>query len=462
MSKKKTNEAFDKIPEQEVKEPKKKDKIQALLDEIKDKYGLNVELGKNVKYKTEKIINYINNKYDFRYNLINTDTEYRLKENEEFLHFDDRDYRDLFVDLKLSNINASDQDFKSIVYGRSVSREFHPFKDYFNSLPKWDGKRDYIREYCQQVQLTDENNRKYFVEGFRKWFTALVVGLLTEEPTLYNINQTCLVLVGPQGKYKTTWVKNIVPKHLQLKYFYGGTFQFHNKDHEKYLAYKILINLDEMAALNKADLESVKSKITQDQVVVRLPYAKADIHLKRRASFTATQNNVEWLRDDTGSRRWLIVEVENIDLRDDFDVDAMYAQGLQYFKEGMRYWFNTEDIMELERQNEKFQLKSFEFELVQKHYQIPEEQELQGDNMFIKYVTATDIANDLAGTYNKLNVNNTVVKNIGSALKKLGFYKKSRRVPGSKSPVPMWVIKEVLTPGKTVSLEDIESNNDII
>src|SRR5690606_13277862 len=132
--------------------------------------------------------------------------------------------------------------------------------------------------------------------------------------------------------------------HLQLKYFYGSTFQFNNKDHEKFLAHKIIINLDEMAALNRTDMESVKSKITQDQVVLRPQYARVDIHLKRRASFTATNNNIEFLKDDTGSRRFFVVEVENIDPREDFELDMMYAQGLYHFKNKLRYWFDREDI----------------------------------------------------------------------------------------------------------------------
>src|SRR5690606_17817967 len=134
--------------------------------------------------------------------------------------------------------------------------------------------------------------------------------------------------------------------------------------------------------------------------------------------------------------------------------DMMYAQGLYHFKNKLRYWFDREDIRLMELKNEKHQLQSFEFELVRKHYRIPDAASLAAaddrEYSLIKYVSATDIANDLANTYNKLNVNNTVVKNIGSSLKKLGFYKLSRRVNGN--PTKLWVVEEIISPGKTESI----------
>ena len=64
----------------------------------------------------------------------------------------------------------------------------------------------------------------------------------------------------------------------------------------------------------------------------------------------------------------------------------------------------------------------------------------------IHYSSATDIANDLATTYNKLNVNNTVVKSIGTTLRKLGFKKRSRRCEGYESPIPLWCVKKIFEP----------------
>lgn len=461
--KNKLKEALDKIPEEKQKPKTKKDEVAEAIEILKKKFGFEVEPVKNVKFKIEKIINFINSKYDFRYNVINTDTEYKLKENKIWLYFDDRDYSNVKNDIKKNNVPVGDADLKSLVYSDDISFRYNPFMEYLNGITKCSSEyiyegadkekkfkgvksgRDYIFDFCSQVQLVDEvENRENFINNFRRWFTAMVVGLVTDEPTMYNINQTCLVFVGGQGKYKTTLIKSIVPKNLQLKYYYGSTFQVHNKDHEKFLAYKMLINFDEMAALNRVEIESVKSIISRDQIVVRLPYGKADTHLKRRASFAATQNNKEFLKDDTGSRRWLVFEVDNISIKDDFEIDNMYAQALQHYKDGLQYWFDSNDITKQEEHNKQFQLHTFEYELIQKHYDIPKNEEIRdSQNTLIKYVNSTELAVSLSKD-NNINVNNTVIANIGKALAALGFKKVDRRKPGQKDPIRRWAVKEAL------------------
>lgn len=483
-SKKKLQEKLDEVPEEKQKPKSKKDKLREAVELIKAEYGAEFEPVKNIKFKIEKVINYINAKYDFRYNVINTDTEYKLKDSKKWLYFDDRDYRDVKIDIKMNNISVSDEDFKTIVFSRSVSDEFNPFMDYFNRAGKcesefeYEGKgkekvfkgiksgKDYIREFCSQIYLVnEEENREYFVEGFRKWFTAMVIGLVKDEPSMYNINQTCLVLVGSQGKYKTTWLKNIVPAELQLKYFYGSNFQVHNKDHEKFLAYTMLINFDEMAAYNKTDVESIKSMISRDQIVLRLPYAKADVHLKRRASFAATQNNVEFLKDETGSRRWFVIEVENISFTEDFDIAKMYAQGLQHMKDGLKYWFDNEDIKKIEGKNDQFQLKTFEYQLVEKHYEVPTEED-KATSELVRYMSSTDIAIKLSKD-NNVNVNNTVVTNIGKALASQGFKKICRLgnvgPDGKRKRRPLWCVKEALSSDtKPLNFEEKGYSEDVI
>lgn len=556
-SKKKLQEKLDEVPEEKQKPKSKKDKLREAVELIKAEYGAEFEPVKNIKFKIEKVINYINAKYDFRYNVINTDTEYKLKDSKKWLYFDDRDYRDVKIDIKMNNISVSDEDFKTIIFSRSVSDEFNPFMDYFNRAGKcesefeYEGKgkekifksvksgKDYIREFCSQIRLSGERkiknniddksveikldsidglpfsgelyvenemisyhisnekefvitadargindtkavshfantdiytnsekeNREYFVEGFRKWFTAMVIGLVKDEPSMYNINQTCLVLVGSQGKYKTTWLKNIVPAELQLKYFYGSNFQVHNKDHEKFLAYTMLINFDEMAAYNKTDVESIKSMISRDQIVLRLPYAKADVHLKRRASFAATQNNVEFLKDETGSRRWFVIEVENISFTEDFDIAKMYAQGLQHMKDGLKYWFDNEDIKKIEGKNDQFQLKTFEYQLVEKHYEVPTEED-KATSELVRYMSSTDIAIKLSKD-NNVNVNNTVVTNIGKALASQGFKKICRLgnvgPDGKRKRTPLWCVKEALSSDtKPLNFEEKGYSEDVI
>ena len=321
--------------------------------------------------------------------------------------------------------------------------------------------RDYIKEYCDQVYLPEEKERGYFVEGFRKWFTALVVSLVMDIPHKYYINQVCLVLFGGQGKMKSTWIENIVPPSMRMKYIYSSHFDPRQRDHMQFLATHILIILEEMAALNKTDIETMKGVMTETKFAGRLSYDKEKTYLKRRASFAATQNNKEFMKDESGSRRFLVVEIESINIQKDIDIDKMYAQGLQHYKDGLKYWFDHDDINLQESKNEQFQLKTFEFELVQKYFEIPSQDDILNESPFVKYLSSTDIAVSLSKD-NNVNVNNTVKGNIGKALAALEFKRVSRRLAGK--PVKLWCVKGALTcESKPIEDEpDRMNSNDII
>lgn len=458
-NKKDKQKEFQDLLEIKVDEKKNSDWILELTEKIKEVYNIELQPIKNrTKHNLLRAIKYLSEKYDFRYNEINTDTEYKLKGDKNFQYFDDRDYRTIYLDLKKNGgINLPDSDYKNIIYSEELSRKFNPFKEYLFSLPKWDKKTDWIELFLRQIYLKEEKQRSYLVKGFKKWFVALVVSLIKDEPDRKYINHSCLVLVGGQGKYKSSFLESIVPPHLRMKYFYGSNFQVHNKDHEKYLAFKILIDLDELAAFNKTDIESMKSKITQPQIVVRLPYTKADIHLKRRASFCGSINNAQFLKDDSGSRRFLIIETPGITLDESFDIDRIYSQALFLFRDGFKYWFDSDDIEGIEKHNEGYRLKTFEEELIQYHFKVPDQEDYIRNR--VEYLSATDIANFLADKHNRINVNNTVIKNVGSIMKRLGYEKKSRRLNGKV--VSLYDICTVFEP-KAIPLEQNENRDDDI
>jgi len=87
--------------------------------------------------------------------------------------------------------------------------------------------------------------------------------------------------------------------------------------HLQFLATRMLINLDEMESYNKTDIGVMKSVISTAQVSLRLPYGRTAQNMKRRASFCGSINDRQFLRDETGSRRWFIIEVDTIDFNND-------------------------------------------------------------------------------------------------------------------------------------------------
>lgn len=412
------------------------DKIKEFSDKPEKKLRPEKEVKKSSKNKLIKAFNYLHENYKFRYNVVTMEVEFKPinAPDTEYIFFDDMAYRDLDQEVALEATDIAERYFKNWVYGTKLTEKYDPFREYVFKIRAWDQKTDHFRQFLEQVYLADETQREFFVECFTKWFTAYVAGLVVDEVA----NQTCFVLVGAQGKFKTTLLNSLVPKDMRLEYLYSSTFIAHNKDHEKYLATKMIINLDEMQAFNRSDIESIKSKATQDRIALRLPYAKADIKAWRRASFVGSVNRDEFLNDATGSRRFLPFKIDAINLDREFDIDRLYAQGFALFKMGKKYWFDSEDIEKLEAHNDPHKDKTIEEEFVLAYYELPTEDDIS--NGRVDYLTASDVMAALLKKHEKMNSNNTVKRNLGVALQANGFERMTKRRNGK--PLKVWCVKE--------------------
>lgn len=108
-----------------------------------------------------------------------------------------------------------------------------------------------------------------------------------------------------------------------------------------------------------------------------MPYEK---HIEERphlASFVALVNGNDFLTDPTGSRRFLPFEVLAIDIdrAKTIPMDAVYGEAKALLKDGFRYWFNDEEIAELHRNSEAFQVYTAEMELLLRYFTFPTEAE---------------------------------------------------------------------------------------
>jgi len=105
----------------------------------------------------------------------------------------------------------------------------------------------------------------------------------------------------------------------------------------------------------------------------RAAYAHFHEHRKHIASFCGTGNNVQFLTDPTGNRRWLPFEVESITSPREvpFDYEGVYAQAYALYREGFRFWFSREEILRLAVHNRQFETPRLEEELVDVYFRPP-------------------------------------------------------------------------------------------
>lgn len=230
-----------------------------------------------------------------------------------------------------------------------------------------------------------------------------------------QVNQTVIVFSGKQGLGKTTWIEKLMPKPLK-EYIFSGTINPSNKDTLIHLAECMLINLDELENLNKTEIGSLKEIITKTHIRMRKAYGHNNENMPRRASFAGSVNTSQFLNDTTGSRRFLCFEVENIQYTHNIDIHKVYAQALFLFTNGFRHWFNQEEIKEINQNNEQYQLRSPEEELLLTWFEPVEKEKAT------HFLNASQIAQIISFRAN-MNINDATVNKLGKALKKHQFHR---------------------------------------
>ena len=287
--------------------------------------------------------------------------------------------------------------------------DFHPFRYYLEHLPPWDRKNDYILEMSLSVSVkggVEEQMR--FAEYLRKWLVAMVAGWVDER----EVNHVILIFIGEQGIYKTTWFNYVLPPELR-RYFYTKTNAGRmTKDDLLVLAQYGLVCYEELDTMSSRDLNQLKSAVTMPSVDERAPYASFADHRKHIASFCGTGNNVQFLSDTTGTRRWLPFEVEQIESPRDrpFNYEGIYSQAYALYQEGFEYWFSPKEIRQLSEHNSQFETPKDELELVDYYFRHPIGADT-GEFM------PTAIAKQIVSSPG-MNVSTVA---LGRAFKKLGF-----------------------------------------
>lgn len=138
---------------------------------------------------------------------------------------------------------------------------------------------------------------------------------------------------------------------------------------------------------------------------------------------------------NTGSRRFLPFEVLSIDIEKAkrISMDNVYAEAKALLKSDFRYWFDDDEIAELYRESEDFQVQTAEMELLLRCFEKPTEDESYS------LMTTTEILTYL-GIYTHQPL---VAKRMGEALKKAGYIKVNKRRNGG-SPIYVYKIRKIL------------------
>jgi hypothetical protein len=376
-----------------------------------------------------RVESHLNDLYEFRYNVVTGSLEMKRRNDEIYRDVEDYDMGSIYREMQHKEINFSLDKLHTLLNSDFVQL-YDPFKEYFEALPKWDGI-DYIKQLSETVELTDETKRDFWYLCLRRWLIAASACAVNENVT----NEVSPIFYGKQGKGKTKWFNKLIPKNIDdKKYLFVGTIN-DDKDSKLHLSSKFLINLDELGSLNREEIGYLKSLYSLQHLNIREPYMRKSRNLIRRASFVGSIDREEFLTDLSGTRRFLTFSVSEVDYMHSVDMDKVYSQAYTLYKSGERFYFNENEILEINENNEDFRLKPLEEELFTRCFVKP------GTGDAVELLTTTEIAREIMSMDSAYKVTEASIKKIGQLLSKRDFKKKSKRNDGAS--VKAWQLKRV-------------------
>lgn len=290
---------------------------------------------------------FLQERIEFRFNLLSEETEYRYKqlETDRFYPVTQRDLNSICMEARRTGIDCRDRDVNRFVYSKEV-KEYHPFRQYMEWLPEWDGK-DRVSDLARRV-----SSEPLWVEGFHRWMLALASQWMGSNRM--HANSLAPILVSErQGCQKSTFCKSLMPSSL-VRYYTDSVDLSASTQMEQKLGLFGLINLDEFDRLPDRKMALLKNWMQMAGMNVRKAHAKHFHPLPRLASFIGTTNQKNLLSAPTGSRRFLCVEVQSKINCEGIEHDQIYAQLKNELQKGERHWFTSAEEEAIMRSNEAF------------------------------------------------------------------------------------------------------------
>ena len=315
----------------------------------KHKLGLRNPVGKSMMHQ-QLLEEFLKRRYMFRRNSVTGDVEVQEKYMYELW------WKPLTPEV-LNDIHSAAISEGIEVWLKDLERVFvsehtdtyDPVREWLDALPQWDG-RDRLGELAARVPTSSP----CWTDDFKVWMRSMVSQWRSGANALYGA-QMVLMLVGGQGTRKSTFMRMLLPRELMP--FYIDRIDFANKKEAlRALSRFLLINIDEYDQVSKTQTPFLKHLIQRTDVKERKLYSTTFEQQQRYAAFCATTNSLVPLKDETGARRYLVVEVSGIidtDTQGDKRIDypQLYAQIVAEIARGEDYAFTGERERRIMEQN---------------------------------------------------------------------------------------------------------------
>ena len=267
---------------------------------------------------------------DVGYDTFRDEIMYSIDGGINWSPFKDADYTKLRINLERIGFKSPDKEkTRDAVQYVAQTGQFDSAQLWLNSL-EWDGVKR-VDSFIPTYMATEDT--PYHRAVGRYLWTALAGRILRPGCKA----DMAPVLVGKQGTRKSSAVASLSPDPI---FFAEISFDEKDDDLSRKMRGCLIAEIAELKGLRTKDMEHVKAWITKQHENWIPKYREFSTIFPRRLVFIGTTNNIEFLADDTGNRRWLPVRVNNVINVDQITKDCkqLWAEAREMFKEnGVEY-----------------------------------------------------------------------------------------------------------------------------
>jgi hypothetical protein len=227
---------------------------------------------------------------------------------------------------------------------------FHKLRDWLDGL-KWDRKPRLDTWLIYYLGAEDTPYHR----AIGKMFLIAMAARVFEPGCKVDY---VLILEGPQGE-----LKSAVWQILGGDYFSDYMPDIRSKDACQHVRGKWLIELPELSALGRGDVEAWKAFITRTTERYRQPYGRKESTEPRSIVFAGTTNKDKYLHDETGNRRFWPALTTSIDLDSlKTDREQLFAEAVERYRNKERWWPDREFEREtvVAEQENRFEVDAWE------------------------------------------------------------------------------------------------------
>lgn len=344
------------------------------------------------------------------------------------MQFNDREteqaYHDLIIfdDVRKEYKTTLQLVQKFIGYTASENT-YNPIVERLDAI-EWDGIERFSLLFSA-LGVTDELSKTLI----HKWFMQCIALQYNTIEHSFGADGV-LVLQGNQGIGKTRFVSLLMDDSRLVKL--GQAYNPNVKDTLIACTSCFICELGEIEkTLRSSDAESFKAFITQDIDEIRLPYAAEATQTARHSSFIGTANTTDFITDTTGSRRFWVVEISNVDFNqlETIDMLQIWKQAQEETKKNLQAFRLTDE------EREQLQARNTKHERA-----LPAQEEIQDIlsealNHPERFITQLQTVTEFQAHYEALKKYNS--RQIGKALERCGVVVEKNSNRGSLRPLPI-------------------------